>query len=79
MQGVGFRAYVEQVARNMQIKGFARNLDNGNVEVIVEGEIDNVDKMHEICRVGAKHSVVKDVELTEISFQDFQEFKILHI
>src|SRR3989344_4256664 len=33
VQGVGFRAYVEQVARNMQIKGFARNLDSGNVEI----------------------------------------------
>ena len=33
VQGVGFRAYVEQIARNMQIKGFARNLDDGSVEI----------------------------------------------
>ncbi|MBI2530122.1 MAG: acylphosphatase [Candidatus Diapherotrites archaeon] len=33
VQGVGFRAYAKQIAKNMQIRGFARNLDDGSVEI----------------------------------------------
>ena len=36
VQGVGFRAYVKQIARNMQIRGFARNLDDGSVEIYAQ-------------------------------------------
>ena len=36
VQGVGFRAYVKQIARNMQINGFARNLDDGSVEIYAQ-------------------------------------------
>ncbi|MBI2530018.1 MAG: acylphosphatase [Candidatus Diapherotrites archaeon] len=36
VQGVGFRAYVKQIARNMQIIGFARNLDDGSVEIYAQ-------------------------------------------
>ena len=36
VQGVGFRAYVKQIARNMRINGFARNLDDGSVEIYAQ-------------------------------------------
>src|SRR3989338_3848655 len=36
VQGVGYRAYVKQVARNLGIRGHARNLDDGGVEIYCE-------------------------------------------
>ena len=79
VQGVFFRGYIKENADALGLRGFVRNLDNGDVEVIIEGEIENVDQMHEICKQGPKHAVIKELEISEIPFQDFQEFKILHI
>ena len=79
VQGVFFRNFIKENADKLGLKGFVRNLDNGNVEVFIEGEIDNVDKMCDICRQGAKHAVVKDVKVEEQPFQDIKDFKILHL
>lgn len=38
VQGVGYRFFAERVAKRYGLKGFCRNLPNGMVEVIVEGE-----------------------------------------
>ncbi|MBI2628485.1 acylphosphatase [Candidatus Pacearchaeota archaeon] len=79
VQGMFFRSFIKENADALGLTGFVRNLDSGDVEVIIEGEIESVDKMHEICKHGPKHAVVKELEISEIPFQDFQEFKILHI
>ena len=36
VQGIGYRAYVKQVARNLGIRGHAKNLDDGSVEIYCE-------------------------------------------
>ena len=38
VQGVGFRYITVRVARRYKVKGFVRNLSDGRVEVVVEGE-----------------------------------------
>ena len=38
VQGVGFRFTAERLARRFPVAGFVRNLSNGKVEVVVEGE-----------------------------------------
>jgi acylphosphatase len=38
VQGVGFRATARRVAQSYTVSGFVRNLANGKVEVVVEGE-----------------------------------------
>ncbi|MCE5198645.1 MAG: acylphosphatase [Armatimonadota bacterium] len=38
VQGVGFRYFVMETAREFQLVGIVRNLRNGDVEVIAEGE-----------------------------------------
>ena len=56
-----------------------RNLEDGRVEVFLEGDIDNVKKMIELCKQGPKHSQIKNVQEKAERFQDFKTFKILHI
>ncbi len=38
VQGVGFRATLQRHAEHFQINGFARNLEDGSVEMVVQGE-----------------------------------------
>ncbi|MCF7910702.1 acylphosphatase [Candidatus Pacearchaeota archaeon] len=79
VQGVFFRAFVKENAEKLNIKGFVRNLEDGRVEVFIEGDIDSVKKMIEICKKGPKHSQIRNVEEKSEKFQDFKQFKILHI
>jgi acylphosphatase len=79
VQGVFFRQFIKENAERCDLRGFVRNLEDGRVEVFIEGDNDNVDKMIELCRKGPKHSQIRNVEIKEEKFQDFKEFKALHI
>ncbi|MEM2899697.1 MAG: acylphosphatase [Thermoplasmata archaeon] len=43
VQQVGYRAYVKQIARALKIKGYVKNLPDGNVEIVCQGEKDKVE------------------------------------
>jgi acylphosphatase len=45
VQGVGFRAFVEQTAANLGLVGWVRNRWNGEVEVLAEGNRSTLDKL----------------------------------
>jgi acylphosphatase len=47
VQGVGFRFTTERIAADFAVSGFVRNLDDGRVEVLVEGEPAVVDQFLE--------------------------------
>ncbi len=79
VQGVFFRRFVKDNADSLGLKGFVRNLSSGEVEVFAEGEISDIDKLCELCKEGPKHSIIKEILIEEQPFQDFKEFKILHI
>lgn len=79
VQGIFYRAFVKENAERHNVKGFVRNLENGRVEIFLEGNNDDVDKMIELCRTGPKHSEIKNVEVKDEKFQDLKTFKILHI
>ena len=79
VQGVFFRQFIRENAERQNLKGFARNLEDGRVEVFIEGDNENIDKMIEFCKQGPKHSQIRNVEIKEEKFQGFKEFKVLHI
>jgi acylphosphatase len=79
VQGVFYRAFVKENAERYNVKGFVRNLEDGRVEVFLEGATDDVKKMIELCEKGQKFSQIKNVEMKEEKFQGFKEFKVLHI
>ncbi len=79
VQGVFYRAFVKENAERYNVKGFVRNLEDGKVEIFLEGATDDVKKMMELCGKGPKNTNVKSVELKEERFQGFKEFKVLHI
>jgi acylphosphatase len=79
VQGVFFRAFIKENAERYNVKGFVRNLEDGRIEVFLEGNSEEVNKMVEICKKGSKHSMIRKVEEKPERFQDFKTFKVLHI
>jgi len=79
VQGVFFRAFIKENAERYNVKGFVRNLEDGRIEVFLEGNVDEVNKMIELCKKGPKHSQIKNIEIKPERFQNFKVFKILHI
>ena len=79
VQGIFFRQFVKDNAERYNLRGFVRNLEDGRIEIFTEGDIENVDKMIEVCQKGPKHSQIKKVDVKDEKIQDFKEFKILHI
>ena len=78
VQDVFFRGFIKENAEKLDVKGFVRNLEDGRVEIFIEGNPENVNKMVEISKQGPKHSQIKNVEEKEEKFQSFKAFKILH-
>ncbi|NOZ61230.1 MAG: acylphosphatase [Calditrichaeota bacterium] len=76
VQGVGFRWFVEREANKLNLKGFVRNLPNGDVETEVEGEKGFVDEFVQQLKIGNPMSRVNDVIVTPGEFtgkySDFQ-------
>ncbi len=79
VQGVFFRKFVADEARKIGVKGHVRNLENGDVEVVAEGSPDQVDEVVKLCKKGAPHSNVKNVDIQELNHIGFETFKIIEI
>jgi acylphosphatase len=61
VQGVYFRATTRETAREHGVDGWVRNLDDGRVEAVFEGDADAVDAMIEFCHEGSQAARVDDV------------------
>jgi acylphosphatase len=65
VQGVGFRYYANAEAARLGVAGFVRNLDDGSVEVEIEGDRDAVAKLVDWARSGPPSAIVESAEVTE--------------
>lgn len=65
VQGVFFRAYTQEEAKRFGLKGWVRNLPDGRVEALFEGEDEAVEKMIKWCHRGSPASKVEKVEVFE--------------
>jgi acylphosphatase len=79
VQGVFFRKYVAEESQKIGVKGHVRNLESGEVEVIAEGSPEQVEEITKLCKKGAPHSVVKNIDVQELNHIGFDDFKILEI
>jgi len=61
VQGVGFRAFVEYNARQLNLKGWVRNRWDGSVEVVAEGDRMILEKMLALLRNGPRGANVTNL------------------
>lgn len=69
VQGVGFRYFVYQTAQRLGIKGQARNIYDGTVEVIAEGEKASIDRLAEYLRQGPSRSRVDSCKVNYTEYK----------
>jgi acylphosphatase len=62
VQGVGFRWFVARHARSLGLAGYARNLPDGRVEVVVSGSEDALPTFERLLRAGPASAQVQEVE-----------------
>ena len=79
VQGLFFRQFIKENADKYDVRGYVRNLEDGRVEVFLEGNSDEVDSMIAICKRGPKHANIRNVEEKEERFQGFKEFKVMRL
>ena len=61
VQGVGFRYFARDAARREGLAGTVRNLDDGRVEIVVEGDEEAVTRFERAIRQGPASARVDDV------------------
>lgn len=76
VQGVFFRSFTQAKAQELGLAGWVKNLDNGQVEAVFEGEPEKVEKMINWCYKGPPASQVKKVETSEEMPEKMTEFEV---
>ena len=70
VQGVSYRANTRDAAHDAGVDGWVKNLDDGRVEAVFEGEEENVERLVEWCHEG---SPAADVESVDVEYGDPEE------
>ena len=79
VQGVGYRAFVKKHATELGLTGWVKNLPDGRVEAILQGEKKTIEQMLELCKTGPFVAEVENVEvLWEESERSFATYEIIH-
>lgn len=77
VQGVFFRYHTQKLAHRLGVRGWVRNLPDGRVEAVVEGEEKAINQMLEFFRRGPAGAFVEKVEVKwETPVGEYQDFEI---
>ncbi len=77
VQGVFFRQSTRVMAVKNNVNGWVRNLDDGRVEIVAEGEESNINSLEDWCKTGPANSRVDEFELSEEnSTGEFENFEV---
>ena len=76
VQGVGYRYFAQRVASTLDLRGYARNLDDGRVEVYAVGPADALSELAGRLRQGPNYSDVRGVEEQEAAIERYSAFEI---
>ncbi len=76
VQGVFFRVSSQQKAIDYGLSGYARNLADGDVEVFLSGEEENVEKMLAWLHHGPEKAEVTQMQQKQVDWQEHSFFSI---
>ena len=76
VQGVGFRWFAQKAASDLGLHGYARNLDDGRVEVYAIGPTAKLDDLNGMLWKGPRMSDVRGVEAMEAQMVNYRDFRI---
>jgi acylphosphatase len=76
VQGVGYRYFAERSAHAAGVTGWARNLDDGRVEVHANGTADQLEDFEARLRLGPRFADVRSVEASDVAVLELSGFNI---
>lgn len=78
VQGVFFRSETRRLANSYNVTGWIRNLSDGRVEAVFEGEDYDVDKLVKFMQKGSRSAIVNRTEVLMESYKcEFKDFRII--
>lgn len=77
VQGVFFRDSTKRKAESLGLRGYARNLPNGDVEVACSGRKDAVEKLIDFCRKGPEMARVDSIKSEKAENPGWEGFSII--
>ena len=78
VQGVGFRYFTGKEAERIGIKGTIRNCVDGSVEIVSEGNNDQLQDFYNWLKVGPRTASVERVLEDNIENKHYPDFSIIH-
>ena len=76
VQGVGYRYFAQKSAQSLGLSGYARNLDDGRVEVYAAGPPEKLAELTPLLHRGPRWADVRGVEEMEAAVEKFAAFHI---
>lgn len=76
VQGVFFRASAKEKADNLNLKGFARNEEDGTVYIEIEGDETFLNDFISWCKIGSKFAKIENIDIKKGELKNFEEFLI---
>jgi acylphosphatase len=77
VQGVSYRAYARSKATGLGLTGWVRNLADGRVEILAEGEASRIAEFLDWCRTGPPLAEVEECRVVEEAPQgDLLDFDV---
>ncbi len=77
VQGVFFRSEIENLAIENGVTGWVKNLPDGRVEAIFEGEEQSILKLVEFCKRGPPLAKVEKVSISKEAFrEEYTDFRV---
>ena len=76
VQGVGYRYFAQRAATELGLKGYARNLDDGRVEVYATGPVEKLAELAGMLYQGPQWADVRGVDEQEAAVQEYGSFQI---
>lgn len=77
LQSMFYKLFIKEKADKLGVRGFLRILEDGKVDIFLEGDSEDVNAMAEICKNGPKYAQVRSFEQKDERLQDFKDFRIL--
>lgn len=77
VQGVYYRASTREVARQLGLTGWVKNMSNGDVEAITCGESADLDALQKWMQTGPDGASVTALQASEVEMQAFSDFSII--
>ncbi len=75
VQGVFFRSHCKEMAEELNLTGYAKNIDDGRVEIFLQGLTEYIERFIEWCWKGSPKSEVKDLKVEWLHHKPEKKYK----